>query len=247
MACSLLQQITIRPCSFRLYKQLATFHYRAGNPGPVSHCFGAFFPSSSRIDPGDRLVAVITYSMPALNNHLRNLATRNRYACADDPSARSLMLNRELRSISRVIVDPQFRAIGLAVRLNRHTMPRVNTRYIEASAVMGHLHPMFVKAGMTMYTAPPDRHSELMIAAFEHAGIARHRIPNVQYVKRTIDRLPLPRRRFLLHRIRTYFVKTRQATVGSAVRLDLDWVLPRLCQSLLTRPAYFLWQNPKAK
>ena len=244
MSCSLLKRITIKPCSFALYQHLGHFHYRSGAPGPVSRCFGAFFPSSSRIDPTDRLAGIIIYSMPALNSHLRNIATAQRYLAAPDLAARALLLNREIRTISRVIIDPQFRSIGLAVRLIRQTMPQMHKKYIEASAVMGHLHPMFTKAGMTMYTAPADGKTELMIAAFEQVGIARQRIADRHYVGQFIRKLNLTKRRFITSRIRKFFVAARSGTVGSQTRLDLDWILPRLCQSLLSRPAYFLWQDP---
>jgi len=247
MSCSLLKKITIKPCSFGLYKQLACFHYRSGNPGPVSHCFGAFFPSHSRIDPTQRLIGIITYSMPALNNRLRNLATGGRYLAAGDLAARAKLLNDEIRCISRVIVDPQFRSIGLAVTLIRRTTPQIGKKYIESAAVMGHLHPMFTKAGMKMYTGPTGHKTELMIAAFEHVGIARWQIPNCHHVKQFIKNLPAAKRRFITAEITTFFENTRNATLGSEIRPNLDWILPRLCQSLLTRPAYFLWQNPNIR
>ena len=57
--------------------------------------------------------------------------------------------NANLRTISRVIVHPQFRALGLSTQLIRCLCAHCPTRYVEASAMMGRAHPLFERAGMT--------------------------------------------------------------------------------------------------
>jgi ABC-type ATPase with predicted acetyltransferase domain len=57
--------------------------------------------------------------------------------------------NDNVRTISRVIVHPQFRGVGLASALVRRIVSDCPTRYAEALAVMGRAHPFFEKAGMT--------------------------------------------------------------------------------------------------
>jgi ABC-type ATPase with predicted acetyltransferase domain len=59
--------------------------------------------------------------------------------------------NDHVRTISRIIVHPQFRSIGLASFLIRHLCAHCPTRYVEALAVMGRVHPMFERAGMTRF------------------------------------------------------------------------------------------------
>jgi ABC-type ATPase with predicted acetyltransferase domain len=57
--------------------------------------------------------------------------------------------NANLRTISRIIVHPQFRSLGLATKLIRCLCNECPTRYVEASAQMGRAHPLFSCAGMT--------------------------------------------------------------------------------------------------
>ncbi|MCD6537013.1 hypothetical protein J7L18_00140 [Candidatus Bathyarchaeota archaeon] len=51
--------------------------------------------------------------------------------------------------ISRVIIHPKYRSVGLGSRLVRETLPLVGRKYIETMAVMARYNPFFEKAGMT--------------------------------------------------------------------------------------------------
>lgn len=66
-------------------------------------------------------LGVLVVSMPVLNSRLRPLAWPSRYRTGDR-RADARRINRELRTLSRVIVDPRVRGIGLATRLT--TLPR---------------------------------------------------------------------------------------------------------------------------
>ncbi|HVT87404.1 MAG TPA: GNAT family N-acetyltransferase, partial [Tepidisphaeraceae bacterium] len=59
-----------------------------------------------------------------------------------------LFANEQIRTISRVVVHPQFRSIGLSSVLVRCLIQQCSTRYVEALAQMGRAHPFFEKAGM---------------------------------------------------------------------------------------------------
>jgi ABC-type ATPase with predicted acetyltransferase domain len=61
---------------------------------------------------------------------------------------RIAFVNGNVRTISRVIVHPQFRGVGLASRLVRRICEDCPTRWVEAYAVMGRVHPFFERAGM---------------------------------------------------------------------------------------------------
>jgi ABC-type ATPase with predicted acetyltransferase domain len=58
-------------------------------------------------------------------------------------------INKNLRTISRVVVHPQFRGVGLGSELVRRILQECPTRYVETIAAMGKVHPFFEKAGMT--------------------------------------------------------------------------------------------------
>jgi GNAT superfamily N-acetyltransferase len=55
-----------------------------------------------------------------------------------------------------VIIHPQFRSLGLASALVRHVCEQCTTRYVEAYAVMGRVHPFFEKGGMIRHDRDDD-------------------------------------------------------------------------------------------
>jgi GNAT superfamily N-acetyltransferase len=93
-----------------------------------------------------RLVAVAVLSYPTINSAARDAAL----GMTGWPAARKLArVNRDVRTISRVVVHPQFRGVGLASRLVAAVCEECSTRWVEAFAVMGRVHPFFEKGGMT--------------------------------------------------------------------------------------------------
>jgi ABC-type ATPase with predicted acetyltransferase domain len=63
--------------------------------------------------------------------------------------------NAHVRTISRVVVHPQFRSLGLACELVRQLIERAPTRYVESSARMARFTRFLESAGMTCI-APGD-------------------------------------------------------------------------------------------
>ena len=118
------------------------------------------------------LVAVIVYSRSPLSLAARNLATGGRYRVGGR-AAIGQLVNRELRIISRVVVAPNWRGLGLGARLVRETLPLAGTPYVEALAAMGRMSAFFERAGMTAYPQMPAPQGERLRAAFEWAGIGR--------------------------------------------------------------------------
>ncbi len=243
---SLPYKIILKPCSFSEYSKLAHYHYRTGPPGPVRKAFGLYFPSLSKIDIDNafRLIGIIIYSYPPLSSRLRNLATKNRYMKIKPLSRRASLINREISTISRVIIDPQFRSLGLAQKLIKHTLPLTQTKFVEASAIMGHLNPFFEKAGMKKFTAPPDKRRLTLINAFESVGIPITALINPTIAIELIRNLPESDRKFLWNNIERHFIAPRKSAFSSGISYELSWIIPRIASTIIHTPAYFLWENP---
>ncbi len=128
------------------YLALAPLHYLPGTPATIDQILTA--------RAGKALAAVLTISRPTLNSAHRQLARPNRYTTTNKP-ADARRINRELRTISRVIVDPRFTGQRVATRLVKHYLNRPLTPCTEAVAAMGTICPFFARAGMTPYTLPP--------------------------------------------------------------------------------------------
>ncbi len=162
---------------------LSRWHYRAGPPATCIHMLSARWRES-----GD-LAGVLAVSMPALNSPLRDLAWPGRYTTGDKPRD-ARRLNAELRTISRVIVDPRYRAIGVAAALVRAYLARPLTPATEALAAMGPWCPFFVAAGMTPYTLPlPRRHARLL-DALDAIGLSPWRLADPGAVLAHLRRRP---------------------------------------------------------
>jgi ABC-type ATPase with predicted acetyltransferase domain len=83
-----------------------------------------------------------------------------------------LFANANVRTLSRVIVHPQFRSIGLASLLVREVCRGAETRYVEALAVMGRVHPFFERGGMRRVAVPGDADGGPVYFLYDGQGLA---------------------------------------------------------------------------
>ena len=143
---------TLERGSRRDYLALEHFHYLPKRPSSWALVLRVVYDDGSRSGP--RVIAVGVLSYPVLR-----CRTRERVLGLNDLNERGKIsfANRYIRSISRVIVHPQFRALGLASALVRALIENCPSRYVEAMAVMGKAHPFFKSGGMTEYGADAAR------------------------------------------------------------------------------------------
>lgn len=110
---------------------LARHHYRPGAPATVCAVRTAFV--RDRHSRRERIVgvAVLSWPVPMLKARNRHFNLDARYR------TRLRFANEHVRTISRVIVHPQFRAAGIAQDLVRQLVACCPTRYVESSTHMG--------------------------------------------------------------------------------------------------------------
>ena len=126
------------------YRDLERFHYRPGKPATCALVGVIRYVSVGLHSKGARMVAAAVLSYPAPSCSPRRAALGITGTRDDELH----FANRHIRTISRVIVHPQFRALGLSSLLVRWLCKHGRTRYVEALAVMGRAHPFFERAGM---------------------------------------------------------------------------------------------------
>lgn len=137
------------------YAGLARLHYRAAAPATIERVITA------TDDATGELAGVMLTSRPTLNGSWRRLAWPGRFD-AGDKSQQARLINSELRTISRVVIDPRYRGIGLASRLVRGYLDAPDTPCTEAVAAMGPVCPFFERAGMAAFPiADPARNNRL--------------------------------------------------------------------------------------
>lgn len=160
------------------YEALAEFHYLRAKPVTATR---VLVMEDSRVtvaerfrirnpSPDPRIVAVLIESYPALGCALRDEATAGRYRGWRARGDAARLLNAEVRCISRVVVHPQWRGVGLAVKIVRHALATAQTPYLEALAAMGRVHPFFKLAGMREYQRWPLRRDQRLLDAMRFAG-----------------------------------------------------------------------------
>ena len=130
--CTVARYVTVQESSKEDYMRLAYLHYR-DHRVVAPHKF-----YSMRL--GDELIGVIAYT------YTTPTAAGRRQAVGYRPYLKEL--NTDWTLISRVIVHPKYRTIGLGARLIKDTLRLTGRRHVELTAVMAQYNPFAERAGM---------------------------------------------------------------------------------------------------
>ena len=232
--CSVTKKLQIVAGGLDDYKKLAHYHYRNSRLTAYAAIFAMRLHNET--------VGVIVYTMPSPGLELRNVATGGAFV-GFDRATQLALINKNIRCISRVIIEPRFRCLGLASRLVRETMPLMNVPVIEALAVMGSVNPFFERAGMTAYTAPMPTRCAQMSEAFSMAGVEKNMLIDPQKVQRTIDRLQQNESKFIELQIKHFL-----QSYGKRRNMPAGMERTRFVLSKLTeRPTYYIWFNKEVR
>ena len=171
--CSLVGEMRIEEGSYEDWKKLAGFHYR-------SHRIGAY-RKIFRLVRGEELCGVIIYTVPTPIAYGRSrVLTKMPYK----------ELCRVLSTISRVVVHPKYRTIGLGAKLVRETLPLAGTPYVEMVAVMAKYNPFAEKAGMIKVAeSRPDPKLLRAAEALTAQGFNIHLIGSRKYLRSRLEAL----------------------------------------------------------
>lgn len=203
------------------YHALAPLHYRAGPPATSVLVLGAHRLGHA--------AGVLVVSMPVLNADWRARVWPDLAPVGDKP-ALARRVNDTLRTISRVIVDPRHRGLGVARALVEAYLSDPLTPRSEALASMGRAVPFFERAGMRRVERAEPASLRALREDLTRLGVRAESLLR--------DPTPLARRR------RVRGVITRFATSGRAgrARRDLPW--PELARAaagaLLARPEAYI-------
>jgi len=143
--CSICENMHIEKGSFEDYERLKRFHYRSKNEKEsaslrMKDCYKLLY--------GDSLIGIIVYSHSYLNLKPRNMVFGDRYVFTPGDLHKARLVNEEIARISRVVVHPKFRGIGLGELLVKETLSKVDAKVVEVLAVMARYNPFFERAGM---------------------------------------------------------------------------------------------------
>ena len=131
--CTLVKDMHVEDGTKGDYGKLAGFHYRDSRLFAYQKIFV--------LKRGEETAGVIVYSSPPIAVSGRRKAFGRNLSIQE--------INRDLTRISRVVVHPKYRTIGLGVKVVAETLPLAGKPYVETIAVMAKYNPFFEKAGMT--------------------------------------------------------------------------------------------------
>jgi len=245
--CSLTKQMHIRVGTIEDYRQLAQFHYRdtGGMPPPRK----IFIVKRQK-----ELVGVIVYSYPPIICFGRNKAIKERLTTQE--------LNKKLSIISRVVLHPKYRTIGLGAKLVKETLPLANTPYVEAVAVMARYNPFFEKAEMQKIAEQTPSQScvealeKLHMLGFNPVLLASTK-QNMRQLK-TMNKQALEKCRDILANVQSLRLRrsivpepfvSAEAYKSALRKAKIEKIAQalRVLSILMQTKVYLLWKNPDKK
>lgn len=214
-SCSVYKNISIEKADLEDYRKLSCFHYRTKSHNKpenlrIKDCYKLLF--------GDQLIGVIVYSPSYLNLKPRNMIFGQRYVYTPGDLHRAHLINNEIARISRVVIHPKFRGIGLGSYLVKETMPKVNVKVVEVLAVMARYNPFFEKAGMAKVDYEQDEDSsEKRIRQFlESLGFDFNFVRSKTYCRNFFVQLTPENKQLLIEYLTDFarqpFIKTKKIT-----------------------------------
>jgi len=171
--CSLAKEMHVTEGTTEDWRRLAGFHYRSHKIAAPRKIFC--------LKREDELCGVIVYCYPPPASFGRKLVM---------PKINMKELNEKLSIISRVVIHPKYRTIGLGAKLVRETLPLAGTPYVEMPAVMAKYNPFAEKGGMQKIVEQPPPKQALNIAEIlQHLGFNIQLLSSEKYVLNQLQTL----------------------------------------------------------
>jgi hypothetical protein len=243
-------EATIESGTLADYRALARFHYRGNHPGAVTSvlCIRRLAPSVvgryvARTGESE-LIGVLVRSLPALACRMRDDATGGRYRRLK-PREAGIMLNREVRTISRVVIDPRYRGLGLAVDLVRHALAHPEEHdpplmFTESLAAMGRVSPFFERAGMIRFERPIRAEHLRLIEALRYVGLEPCALACRSRALAHVESLKGSTANFITHELRRWHRTAHRTPKRLLDSFSLADLLEAARSELLCQPVYFL-------
>ncbi|MGB9841631.1 MAG: GNAT family N-acetyltransferase [Candidatus Bathyarchaeales archaeon] len=240
--CSLVKEMKVVEGSTEDWRKLAGFHYRSHKIAGPRKIFC--------LKRGEELCGVIVYNYPPPTCFGRRLVL---------PKMSMKELNENLSIITRVVVHPKYRTIGLGVKLVKETLAKAGTPYVEMPAVMAKYNPFAEKAGMRKIAEqPPPKEASAIAETLSQLGFNIHLLGSEKYVLNKLNTLNAKeiktiKETFAKHnhaRFMKYFFYhmpfgRKEAYAKEVMKASLERLalLIKVCGFLLQTKVYLFWQS----
>jgi ABC-type lipoprotein export system ATPase subunit len=242
LTCSLVSEMRIEQGSTGDWRKLAGFHYRSHKIVGPRKIFS--------LKRGEELCGVILYCYPPPTCFGRRLVL---------PKMTMKELNEKLSIITRVVVHPKYRTIGLGAKLVRETLAKAGTPYVEMPAVMAKYNPFAERAEMRkIVEQPPPKEALCVAEILQQLGFNIQLLGSEKYVLNKLQTLSdkeitVIREAFIKHchtRFMKYFFphlvfghkKVYDEEIKKAGLERLSHLI-KVCGFLLQTKVYLFWKR----
>ena len=216
---------------------LKVFHYLQGNPAAPKYRF--------KLTYNGETIGIIVYTLTFRALHFRN-------QLFPEYKNNIQKVNSDILRISRVIIHPKFRGIGLAQELIKQTLPLVNARIVECVAAMAKYNPFFEKAGMTLagkMELQPDQ--KKLLEFIESANGKVSLLHNKALCKAFLNNLDSAQIGLLQHLLEQNIKAIGGASPGRMEQLQKSLNEGNFSETLVhclpVQRCYLYWVNPEYK
>jgi ABC-type lipoprotein export system ATPase subunit/GNAT superfamily N-acetyltransferase len=196
-ACSLTREMHITQGTLTDYKQLSQFHYRTNTcPAPRK-----IFTLKRK----NETCGTIIYSHPPPMCFGRSKTWKGTLQ----------QLQQQISTITRVVIHPKYRSIGLGAKLVHETLTLAGTPYVETVAVMARINPFFEHAGMNRITE--SKPSTAVIEALEQLnklGFDSALLADTNYSEHIINKVGCEAVTTVLSELSTHDAAVRRRLAG---------------------------------
>lgn len=172
--CSIVKNIKVGLGTIDDYNRLKQFHYKDTSTPAVKNVY--------KLTLNNEVIGVNVVAYPHLQLRGRNVYFGKRFAKSTTESTNDL--NKNIECISRVVLHPKYRGIGLAYYFLKEYFKLTESPYVETVAVMANYNPFFEKAGMTKidYDTSEKIYDEL-VKRLVNLGFNLDLVPSSRYTE----------------------------------------------------------------
>lgn len=242
-SCSLVGEMKVVEGCMADWRELSCFHYRSHRVPAPRKIFC--------LKRGVELCGVIVYCYPSPACFGRRQVL---------PKLTMRELNKQLSTISRVVVHPKYRSLGLGAKLIRETLGLCGTDSVELVAVMAKYNPFAERAGMRKVALEVKTRQVLELAGIlESVGLDRKLFGSVGHVQQRLEAMSKEN----LDLVRAGFKRCKTGPflkiffhnvafgptakyAGCVEKADSGKLalLVKACGFLLQEKVYLFWQKP---
>lgn len=232
--------LEVVPGNYADFKMLKDYHYIEYPPVAPDQIYkirGTKETDESFPDP----MAVIVFSMPIVNLHGRTTATSGYFRKPRTDIGKLRLVNKKIRYISRIIVDPRFRKLGLATWILKDTLSRQTVPIVETLTPIDFTNKVFQREGFKLYNNPsPDWYTRFT-DALQNVQVKLDTLNCPPAVHFRIAHLPPTKKGFIENEILSFIqhFRHRKGMQNSLNRTAF------FCSKIPYPNAYLIWFNPR--